>query len=606
MPRREVRRRRPRSRSGASARRTTTWSPRIGQRQLEIGIGERVRRAIAQRRGQDQQPLVRRVGLEVGRIDGQPGDVAQRPDRAAQGLAHARRAAASPPASARRPHRGNGGPPAGRAGRPATGWRRRRAPCVATFAVRVPMTRRRRRPPPSIRAQPSIRAPRRARTTARAPLLARRLAASGARRFRSHRFERARAAQRDGRRDRGEVVLVGVGLARTAQAKPVCALPSNTVRQWPQRTWPPRSASCSGVTRNTVLQPGQRVNFGSAMDGSISDVAIGPAERPRAATQPSAVRQGAILNQRAYAVGDLRRLRLENARQRDASRRRARAARAPARAAQRVGQDVRDDDVERAGRQRVGRDEARVDAVRARVVRGWRAMPADRCRCRRRGRAPSFARRRSRGCRSRSRSRAATRPRETPRASHSRHSRVVGCVPVPNASPGSSARLSAAGSRRLRTTSARSRIRSAISIGPNCACVARTQSCSATGIDVRAPGTSMPSAPRSAAAARRQSASAREQRRERATRPQRARRGSPGSPNIGVSSGVPASGSEMSTDERARVEQRVRPCVRVRGVDVEAERDVAHLLTLASGAVQPTPCASRAALRGSGSSCRRA
>ena len=51
---------------------------------------ERDRRAIAQRRGQDQQPLVCRVGLEIGRIDGQPGDVAQRPDDAAQLLAHAR------------------------------------------------------------------------------------------------------------------------------------------------------------------------------------------------------------------------------------------------------------------------------------------------------------------------------------------------------------------------------------------------------------------------------------------------------------------------------------------------------------------------------------
>jgi hypothetical protein len=37
------------------------------------------------------------------------------------------------------------------------------------------------------------------------------------------------------------------------------------VWQWPQRTWPPRIESCSDVTRKMVLQPGQRVNFSSAI-----------------------------------------------------------------------------------------------------------------------------------------------------------------------------------------------------------------------------------------------------------------------------------------------------------------------------------------------------
>src|SRR5262245_30842729 len=45
-----------------------------------------------------------------------------------------------------------------------------------------------------------------------------------------------------------------------------CATPSNTVLQCPQRTCPARSASCSGLTRNTVAQPGQRVYFSSGME----------------------------------------------------------------------------------------------------------------------------------------------------------------------------------------------------------------------------------------------------------------------------------------------------------------------------------------------------
>ena len=64
-------------------------------------------------------------------------------------------------------------------------------------------------------------------------------------------------------------------------------------------------------------------------------------------------------------------------------------------------------------------------------------------------------------------------------ASHSRHSRVVGCVPVPNASPGSSVTLIAAASGAVHHEGTIHSV-SAIRTGANCACVVRTQSCSAT------------------------------------------------------------------------------------------------------------------------------
>ena len=64
-------------------------------------------------------------------------------------------------------------------------------------------------------------------------------------------------------------------------------------------------------------------------------------------------------------------------------------------------------------------------------------------------------------------------------ASQRRHRRVVGCEPVPNARPGSSARLIAPGSSGSHHVGTIQRP-SAIRIGANCACVARTQSCSAT------------------------------------------------------------------------------------------------------------------------------
>ena len=47
-------------------------------------------------------------------------------------------------------------------------------------------------------------------------------------------------------------VGAGVSSCRDAEA-------SNTWVQAPQRTWPPRADSCASVTRNAVLQVGQRV-----------------------------------------------------------------------------------------------------------------------------------------------------------------------------------------------------------------------------------------------------------------------------------------------------------------------------------------------------------
>ena len=62
---------------------------RVGERELEVRIRERVARAVADRRVEDQQALVRRIGLQVRRVDRQRADVAQRPDRAAGRRAHA-------------------------------------------------------------------------------------------------------------------------------------------------------------------------------------------------------------------------------------------------------------------------------------------------------------------------------------------------------------------------------------------------------------------------------------------------------------------------------------------------------------------------------------
>src|SRR6185369_8516067 len=97
-----------------------------------------------------------------------------------------------------------------------------------------------------------------------------------------------------------------------------CATPSNTVLQWPQRTWPLRNASCSGFTRNTVAQPGQRVYFSSGIGRGVVGIGTAaghgrcatpsPIQRERArlrrvpasVIQPSSLSQTPILNHRRY------------------------------------------------------------------------------------------------------------------------------------------------------------------------------------------------------------------------------------------------------------------------------------------------------------------
>src|SRR5450755_4924557 len=137
------------------------------------------------------------------------------------------------------------------------------------------------------------------------------------------------------------------------------ATPLKTVWQWPQRTWPARSASCGVVTRKIVLQPGQRVNFSSAI---VDDAAA--RERhpsffavPDVDSKPSPIR-----------FHHRRGLRLQYSRQNDVS-----ACAYPRRKQRRkqlqgIGQDIRDYDVVRARVERIGRIEARCDAVEIRIV----------------------------------------------------------------------------------------------------------------------------------------------------------------------------------------------------------------------------------------------
>src|SRR5450631_2191784 len=121
------------------------------------------------------------------------------------------------------------------------------------------------------------------------------------------------------------------------------ATPSNTVWQWPQRTWPARIASCCGVTRKIVLHPGQRVNLSSA-------TVMFPAARqchpsfvllPYVDSKPSRIGRG-----------DLRRLRVEYAGQHDVAARAHPSRQQRREHHQRVGEDVGDDDVEGADTQR--------------------------------------------------------------------------------------------------------------------------------------------------------------------------------------------------------------------------------------------------------------
>ena len=156
-------------------------------------------------------------------------------------------------------------------------------------------------------------------------------------------------------------------LAPAARARSARAMPSNTVGNG--RSAPARRASraAAGVTRKTVLQPGQRVNFSSAI--AVRDQRAFGGARARAREQrPSRPRPTARrdVNHGAYAAATLVRLRREDAGQHDARRRaRTRAASAGASSAQRIGEDVGDDDVERAAHagRPSGARTSRVDAV---------------------------------------------------------------------------------------------------------------------------------------------------------------------------------------------------------------------------------------------------
>ena len=157
----------------------------------------------------------------------------------------------------------------------------------------------------------------------------------------------------------------------------------------------------------------------------------------------------------------------------------------------------------------------------------------------------------------------ATRRRATCARSHSRHRRVVGCEPVPNARPGSRRRLSASGSRRLAPRrhdpevvgdpdrpELRLRRAHPVLLGDGVGLVRRAAA-SATRAD----------AARSAA---RRSAPAANSADERAT-PARARRA--GSPGLAVQrrlAGGAGGGIGDVDRQRARVEQRVGPGVGVR------------------------------------------
>src|SRR5262245_40492554 len=130
------------------------------------------------------------------------------------------------------------------------------------------------------------------------------------------------------------------------------------------------------------------------------------------------------------------------------------------------------------------------------------------------------------------------------RSSQLRHRRVVGCPPVPNASPGSRTMLSAAGSGaacQLGTTHSRGEIL----IGANCACVSRTQSRSATARTSLGGGAS-PARAHAAASNARASASPGTSARTRLLRHSRAL-SSPASANQASSRADPAAASSTST-----------------------------------------------------------
>ena len=253
-----------------------------------------------------------------------------------------------------------------------------------------------------------------------------------------------------------------------------------------------------------------------------------------------------------------------------------------------------------------GRDERGIDAVRAARWRGSRAAPADRRRCRR----PTPRRasqQRSRGCRSRTRSRAPTRRRASCSSSQSRHSRVVGCEPVPNASPGSSARLTTPGSRRLaprRHDAAAGRDRRSgrtalASRAPNPGRRPRSVSCAGNGLRERT------RPPRQAQRRRRRP---RRTARPDATPARAARPARPARRIAPAPAVVPANGSVDVDRERAG-RRAARPTRRRRSR--RRRRSAARVIASSCARASASPvirpaCASPAAPRDSGSTCRRA
>ena len=248
--------------------------------------------------------------------------------------------------------------------------------------------------------------------------------------------------------------------------------------------------------------------------------------------------------------------------------------------------------------------------------RARRPPPADRRPRRRRG-SRRASPRRSRECRSRIRSRAPTLHGRSSRTSHSRQSRVVGCEPVPNASPGSSVTLIAEGSGAAHhdgTIQRRSWM-----------CRARTAPASRAPSPARqrrasrAAGDANPSAAPASASARAASAAAGNSAVTRRGRPTRIGR------HAGLAverdlAAVPASAIRDVDRRGAGVEKRVAPGVGRAGVGIETQRDIVGghprghsgqaLVTRRARQrrrrVSPRACASRAFPRDSGSTCRRA
>ena len=417
-----------------------------------------------------------------------------------------------------------------------------------------------------------------------------------------------RGAQRHGRRAKGRFVehrFVALGSRGRGASETSAATPSNTVWQWPQRTWPARSASCCGVTRKIVLQPGTAREFLLSHRAAPNAAALvqGAKRTPASATHPSALPHGAILNHRTYAAATRVGLRLQDSGKDDVAAGPHALRQQRGEELERIGEDIGHDHVEAAPCRQLLR-RARIGA-RPRWRRrspGSRRSPADRCRPRPPGPRQASPRR-SPGFRSRSRNRAPMPARATFSASQRRHSRVVGWLPVPKAQPGSSRTLTAAGSTGSRhegTIHNRSLTRS----GANCAWVSRTQSASAIAASECAGGGSVELEPRRWRAPPR-----------RRTPRQTARRvGLTGQGAASASPGSPYSGRLAAACRRAhpqrRPKARRRRAARPPSAPPHPRRRRSRARDTAFDGrqrrrVRRRTCASPSAARGSGSTCHR-